>query len=574
MRVLLFLLASILPLLAQQQLIHNVYDTATDTNVEVLALFTRPAPSGYFPVRVKISNNLKNERSATVDFQSTNSSNGTLRCNSTFSFSAGPGKSVTRDILVPLAPPSGSSYGGGNITVRLSGSLGSAAQNVYENFSREQPAVLLSEALFTPNASALDAAMRSSSSGSYSGGSNFAAKFDPKQLPDEWLAFAGYDSLILTDADWTNIPPGGRNAILSWLRMGGQLIVYTLGKSSTAELGLPSDAGFGKLETKSLGTDLKLDAPATVGLVSSKLNPSLQASLTNDYSSGWPLQAHFGEKKFRYALFVIVLILFAILVGPVNLFVFAKSGQRHKLFITTPLISLGASLVLIVLIIAQDGFGGNGMRRVLMEVRPDSGINAAYIHQEQFCRTGVLTGSGFTIPTPATMMPVPISASRWARFTDSDRVDANFHLQPEAGKIQASGDWFQSRSEQGEVLSAVISTRGRIERTDTPGTFLSTFAFPIDKLYFRDAAGNWFRGEGIEAGKKFTPVGVDVVMAKSELMREAKAFAARNRRFLTNIMERGDHYIAVTTQAPGIDTLPGIHWKETKTVITGPVVAP
>lgn len=573
MRVLLFLLATFLPLLAQERLIHQVYDTATDTNVEVLALFTRPAPSGYFPVRVKISNNLKNERGVTLDFQSTNSSNGTLRCNSNFSFSAGPGKSITRDILVPIAPPSGTSYSNSNLNFLLSGSLGSASQNVYGNFGSEQPAVLLSESLFTPNASSLDAAARSSSSGSYSSGTNFAAKFDPKQLPDEWLAFAGYDSLILTDADWTNIPPGGRNAVLSWLRMGGQLVVYTLGKSSAAELGLPSDTGFGRLEIKPIAT-LLLDERATVALVSPKSNPPLQTSLTNDYSGGWPLQAHFGGKQFRYALFVIVLILFAILVGPVNLFVFAKSGQRHKLFITTPLISLGASLVLIILIIAQDGFGGNGMRRVLMEVRPDAGINAAYVHQEQFCRTGVLTGSSFTIPTPATMTPVPISASRWARFTGSDRADANFHLQPEGGKIQASGDWFQSRSEQGEVLSAVISTRGRIERTDTPGTFLSTFAFPIEKLYFRDAAGNWFRAERIESGKKFTPVAVEVAMAESELKLEAKAFAARNKRFLTDTMERPDHYIAVTTQAPGIDTLPGINWKETKTVITGPVVAP
>ena len=53
-----------------------------------------------------------------------------------------------------------------------------------------------------------------------------------------------------------------------------------------------------------------------------------------------------------------------------------------------------------------------------MEVRPDGGVNAAYLHQEQFSRTGVLTGSDFTVDPPALFQPVPIASSRWARFTD------------------------------------------------------------------------------------------------------------------------------------------------------------
>ena len=96
-----------------------------------------------------------------------------------------------------------------------------------------------------------------------------------------------------------------------------------------------------------------------------------------------------------------MLVLFGILVGPVNLFVLAKSGRRHRLFITTPLISLGASLLLILLIIFQDGFGGRGMRRVLMEVRPDAGQNAAFLHQEQIARTGILTGTASPWIPPA-----------------------------------------------------------------------------------------------------------------------------------------------------------------------------
>ena len=573
LRYLLFL-ALALQVSAQETMIREVFDPATDTHVEVLALFSKPSPGGYFPVRVKIANNLRGDRTIQLDFDSKATYSDELQTASSFAFTAAAGKTVTRDILVPICPPH-EGYGSSvNITAKLSGSLGNGVNSIQSSTDANQPVVLLSEALFTPNASTLDSEIRTKFSGSSrSGSGEFAAKFDPKQVPDDWLAFSGYDSVIMTDTDWSNIPPGGRNAILSWNRLGGQLVIYSSGSSTAAELGLPAaETSFGTIVIQSIPSSLKLNAPEVVKLVTRSPAKPQQVSLGKDFQHAWPLQIHFGAQEFRYALFVIVLIIFGILVGPVNLFVFAKSDQRHKLFITTPLISLAASLVLIALIIVQDGFGGNGMRRVLMEVRPDSGVNAAYLHQEQFCRTGVLTRSNFTITTPCKLQPVAIAASRWARYTDGSGSKGTFNLQPADGKLQASGDWFQSRSEHGHVLSAVVSTRGRIEKTDTPDTYLSTFEFPIDTLFYLDEAKQWHRADNITAGKRFTLTPVDASMALPALTTEANAYANRNKQFLLGAMNRPGHFVAITPHAPGIDTNPGIHWKETHTVITGPVM--
>jgi hypothetical protein len=556
---------------AQETMIREVFDPLSDTHVEVLALFSKPSPSGFFPVRVKVANNLKTDTRIRLGFESKPDYSDSLQASSSFPLDTPAGKTVTRDILVPLSPSGGNSSGA-NVTVNLSGSLGTATNTIRSSIDDKQPSVLLSEALFTPNASLLDSEISSKFSSSSRGSIEFAAKFDPKQLPDDWLAFSGYDSLILTDGDWTSIPPGGRNAILSWVRMGGQLAIYATTTATAASLDLPAETGYGSITLGRIASDLKLDAPKVVNLVTKNTTKPMQVSNAGDFQGAWPLQQLFGEQTFRYALFVIVLIIFAILVGPVNLFVFAKSGERHKLFITTPIISLAASLVLIALIITQDGFGGNGMRRILMEVRPDAGVNAAHIHQEQFCRTGVLTGSDFTISPPALLQPVAISASRWARFTGGNGSKGNFHLQPEDGKLLASGDWFQSRSEHGHVLATVISTRGRIEKTETPGSFLSTFEFPIDTLYYQDEAKQWFRADGITAGKKFTPTPVDFSLAFPALTQESEAFAGRNRQFLKTAIQRPGHFIAITKQSPGIETNPGIKWKQTHTVITGPVV--
>ncbi|MEO8615872.1 MAG: hypothetical protein ABI600_12085 [Luteolibacter sp.] len=567
---LLFLLATHVS--AQETIIREVYDTKTDTHVEVMALFSKPSPGGYLPVRVKVANNLQNDRSIQLTFESaTNYSRGN-HTSSSFGFTAPAGKTLTQDILVPLSPGTGTSSYGGNVTTRLSGSLGEASNSLADIPDSSKAAVLLSEALFTPNASSLDAAMGTSS---YGGRNEFAAKFDPKQLPDSWLAFSGYDSVIMTDTDWANTPASGRNAIVAWLRMGGQLAIFTTGKADAKTLGIPDDASFGSVAFKTISTDLKLDAKETIALVNT-LNPTSarSKSISSGFDGNWPLQNHFGTQTFRYGLFIAVLILFAIMVGPVNLFIFAKSGQRHKLFITTPLISLVASLILIGLIIIQDGFGGSGMRRLLMEVRPDGDQNAAYLHQEQFCRTGVLTGSRFTMSDPCFFSPVPISSSRWARYTNSGNTQSSLNLQPNDGKLDASGDWFQSRSEHGHVLSAVVSTRGRIELTDIPHTFLSTFEFPIETLYYCDNDGQWYRAEAITTGKRFSLTPVEFSMVMPVLQQEAGAFADRTKQMLERTMKRKGYYIAFTNQAPGIPTHPGIRWMETRTVITGPVLAP
>jgi hypothetical protein len=257
LRLLLFL-ALLLPVSAQETMIREVFDPGTDTHVEVLALFSRPSPSGYFPVRVKIANNLKDERPIRLDFEGASYDyNSNLKSGSSFDFSADAGKTVTRDILVPISPSAAS--GQASVTVTLSGSLGTGANTISSNFDASRPAVLLSEALFTPNASALDAEVNSTSSSGYRSGSNeFAGKFDPKQLPDDWLAFSGYDSVMMTDSDWSNVPPGGRNAILSWLRLGGQLVIYSSTATSAAALGLPQETSFGSIEIRQLLSGLSL----------------------------------------------------------------------------------------------------------------------------------------------------------------------------------------------------------------------------------------------------------------------------------------------------------------------------
>lgn len=577
MRCFLFLLALVTTATAQQQLMRVQTDVKTDSYVEVTALFTKPAPNGYLPVRIRIVNQLTSNRSVSLSFESSNGyGDRGSRMKTSFSFEAPAEKSSQQDILVPLVALYGDDSA--EVMVTLFGSMGSGAGSLSGQYAPDQPAVLLGEKLFTPNASMLDAEVASKYSHSYRGGAtSFAAKFDAREMPEDWRAYSGYDSLVLTDSEWTGTSAGARSAILSWVRLGGQLLIYSESGNATG-LNLPTDTSFGQINVKPIAPGLKLDAAKTVNATKASSLTTQQHSLREDYSNVWPLQRSFGVQGFNYLVFILILVAFGVIVGPVNLFVFAKSGRRHRLFITTPLISLATSLLLIGLILLMDGFGGRGVRAVLMEVRPDNGENAAYLHQEQFSRTGVLTGASFTLSEAATLSPVPINSdNRWARLTTNNNgAGSGYSSEFVDGKLKTSGDWYQSRSEQGQILSSVVPTRGRIERASPAGNpqLLSTFDFPIETLLYRDSENHWWRADNLVPGTRFQPIQlVDTEISKI-LDEEKERFGQRNQILLNRVVTRPNCFVAITTSAPGVDTFKGIKWKETRTIITGPVAMP
>ena len=557
---------------AQETLMRVVHDTATDTHVEVLALFTNPAPCGYLPVRVTIANNQNRNHRITLRSDVGNLyGNSGLSGASSFAIEAPAGQVVTRDMLLPTLPGISNHTYGSQINVLLGGTMGSSEHYYHLQHGTGQPQVLLSHRLHTENASKIDQV--GSSSGYGHGRTEMTSRFDPKQLPSDWLAYGAYDWLVVTDEEWADIPPAQRNAILSWVRLGGNLnIRHRMQSFDRGRLGLPDDAGFGTITAAPIGTDFTLDANEFVrGLTSSAVLPPRGRSLSDDFDGGWPLQADFGPKDFQFAIFILVLIMFMIVVGPINLFLLAPSGRRHRLFLTTPLSSLGASLLMVGIIIFQDGFGGDGARVALMEVRPDEGRHAAFIHQEQFSRTGILTRTSFSLPTPALFHPVPITQSRWARFTNRHESQGSYNLQPASSRLDASGDWFQSRSEQGQFITTVVPSRGRIEANGDG--WVHTFPQRIDFLFLRDAQGQWHVAEGLATGERFTVKSLPASVARDRLDKEAAGlFSPRLKAMLNRAITRDDHFVAITSAAPAIATHPGIHWKTTRTVMTGPLV--
>ncbi len=198
---------------------------------------------------------------------------------------------------------------------------------------------------------------------------------------------------------------------------------------------------------------------------------------------------------------VIGLLLFALLVGPVNFFVFAPPGRRHRLFVTVPALSLLASLGLGAGIVLGDGFGGDGARRALVMLLPWE--NKAAVFQEQVARTGVLLGAGFPLAADTAAGEVPdddpgANAGRGDNAPPLNRTDT-----------AAGGDWFRSHSRQVQRFWRITPTRARIELVGggTGGAapvVQSSLTTTLRDFVYLDAAGGVWAVDTLPPGRRVT----------------------------------------------------------------------
>ena len=575
---------------AQHQLVREVYDTKTNTWAKATCLLGKLPAYGYAPVRIEINNGTKTDRVFTLSFTSSDRTaygNETgSRMSSEFSCSCAAGSRETYDFIVPLVTvfQTGSYGSGSELNMQLKGTgfpltAGSMSTEINDNW----PCVLISNDLYVPNASILNSHI--SSTYSTTGSLEFAGSFDPKSMPTDWRSYTGQDVIMMTSNDWTKLDPGARTAILEWNRLGGHIVIYTTSASDDlATLQIDENKAGQKKTTRSFGrVDLvplpssnRLNAASTQSLVSphgsrSSSHNTAHSSLLNDYAGSWPLHVTLGKKNFNTAFFILILLAFGILVGPVNLFVFAKAGKRHKLFITTPIISLGASALLIVIIMFQDGFGGRGHRLLIMEIQPDE--NKAYIIQEQAARTGVLLGTSFETSEPTLITPVALSASRWSRVVTNGTAPSSYTANHGSNGLDVSGDWFQSRSIHGHLLKTVRPTRGRIELSPKAGApvLTSSFDFNLETLFYHAPDNSWWKTEALEKGNSITLTPSSASEFKQWLKTQSNRFAKNNANQLNNIALSPGRFFTVTENATGIDTYDSIKWLTTTTVMTGPV---
>ena len=558
--------------------------------VEIESVFSSAPPTGFAPVRVTVRNDT--EQALSFNLGGRASQDGWRQANTTASqnpFAAPKEQTSYHTLLVPMCnihQDGSRSYGGSDYSLRVDLTGATSGSHHVSGLSGALEMAAFTKALTTDQVGKFN---NDTSSTSGSGRPReFAVQFEHTYLPADWRAFSGLDFVSFSTNEWLQLTASVRASILQWVELGGTLSLYTSAKETPEQLQLrlatqpnvsgagvsKSQHGFGFVrifpwDQKMLRTDHLREHYSGGSSDSALPKTNLTEASKGDFWN--KLQKQFGERSFNAWQVGIILILFGLLVGPINLFYFAKAGQRHRLFFTTPIISLGASLLLIVFILFQDGTGGTGVQTSFVYVNPTS--SSVSIHQAQLSRTGVLFSGSFTTDEAANILPVTLPDSRWTRIKSGYDSTAQNYTQADAKSF--GGDWFQSRSEQAQIVEMSRSSRGRIELTsavDQPPMVKSSLAYPVEVIFYTDGEGKlWSSSAPLATGGSAQLQGSDSNAFNAKLGSVRLQDHALVKRVLSMGLPR-NHFFAFTTdpKAEFIPTLTSIAWAQHQSFVWGP----
>lgn len=558
---------------AGEQVFRHDYREHPGTFVEIQSVFGAAAKQGSLPYRITIRNQSGKSRVWTVAMSEGNHGR-PLTTRTTHRIEVEDGSEVVREVTLPFAPAFlAYDYRSLNVEVSAPG-LPAESRQTGEQTPQTRPLIGISKALAQRSLTRLDQEVRDeNSSNPY-----FAKLFEPGHLPSDWLGYTGLDLLMLDEPAWRSLAAAQRQALVAWIRLGGRLDLFSESAIDPSSLGLPLDppARPGSHATLSLGriyfrTWDGDELPGSL-LAAYRDAPQVSEALNADFQKDWELQKRFGTKHFNPTLVFFLLLAFAILVAPVNLFYLAKPGRRHRLFITTPLISVATCVLIVLLILFIDGIGGKGRRVVLADLQPAPGETRVYLSQEQISRTGVMVTSGFETGRPYDLSPVNLLPSHFNPLSQYGRRFATFEIN--GGRFE--GEFFRSRSEQAFAVRAAEPARARIESAGEENgvpVLVSNLAQEITAFHFRDARGDLWTspaGSAIAPGQRI-PLERARSQAHPGWLGEAIDLFSKSRKEQILALSGPNRFFAQVRDpdAFALPTHPSLRWEETTLLLTG-----
>lgn len=376
---------------------------------------------------------------------------------------------------------------------------------------------------------------------------------DPVTAPADWRLWSSFHSVVLTESEYSTLDAARQAALRGWVALGGNLVLTG-----------PAEA---PVREEKLGAGLVRWIPDLSGRTMAEMAPLLRLELA---SNGLPERSQLDLKDTTLGLevadtgssatwLITFLLLFAGLIGPVNLWVFARGNNRHRLFWTTPALSLAGGLVLALVILVQDGLGGEGQRAAIVVLLP--GQNQAAIFQEQAARTGYLTQRAFNLPDDVLLANLVVEGIT-APLRSQSRTQG-----------RAEGDWFMNRSRQAHLLRQLVPNRGRIEQVGTAADGApiveSSLAVTLKSFVFVDARNQRWTAPEVTPGKAVTLApAAETARLSAALLGGSLAFGQILQAVTTDTAGRWMAYGGSSALAP-IETLATITWKESRVAYTG-----
>ncbi len=346
--------------------------------------------------------------------------------------------------------------------------------------------------------------------GNGQGAQVFSLAFD--DLPEHTVGWSSVDS-VLVDVTGPIRGGPGWSRLLEWVRQGGQVMFVgeDLGQNLKGIEGL-SDllqerfrvkvegsgdfyrAGFGTLavvpplhSSKSFLAN-PLDLAGHLHLldegdgVNTKwaAMPSNMAMMYRAQGARVPWRVGFPSKALGLRGVVFFLLLFSLIVGPLNVFLIKRKQRPGLLFVSVPVISLVTTALIVLFGFFRQGFGTEGYANSVV-------ILDQVTHQATTAlRRRMVAGSGGQAlsPRPSTTVLVP----------DEGLQSATRIVEEEGNQLRLSGDFLPVRTQTEHlILTAAARVRARLEfKPGANGTLQVTngLGVPLKSLEVRGPDGS------------------------------------------------------------------------------------
>jgi len=388
---------------------------------------------------------------------------------------------------------------------------------------------------------------------------------DPARLPASWLGFTSLRAVAIAPAEWALLTEQQKQALLTWAASGGDLIVID-GPLDTV---LPTDARpagyqttnpafnnyyFGHIHlvnSSDISEKGLPDVMAKIDIASPFADWTLPASRAADWGQ-------IGSRGFRLPIpgvggvptkaYLSMLIVFSVVIGPLNYFYLWRKRQQVLLVATVPLISL-----LFIGVLAGYAFLGEGLavrgRGATFTLLDQTTRHAATRASVSLYAGGIAPSGGLTFPAQFAIFPLGtdgagLRGQTALDFTDSQRFSN--------GMLQA-----RSPSNFEEITFGPARERLNIERSGNALSVVNGLGGDITQLYYRDNGQMFTLNGTLAAGEKATlrPGGISGPEMYADAVKSAAILNSSKFQMLVDNQANGT-YLAVLKESPFWD--PGV----------------
>jgi hypothetical protein len=218
---------------------------------------------------------------------------------------------------------------------------------------------------------------------------------EPARLPVNWTGFTSVRAVAIGKTEWDQLSDPQKSALVTWVACGGDLI-FVDGQPSDVHPSMPAEAATDPNRTVGRHFFGRVHALTSTALESAGMADMLTA-LDTSGNPAWSLPANgaadFGTietRGFRLRIpgidgvparvYLSILVLFSVIIGPVSFWFLWRRGQRVLLVLTAPLISILFIVLLGGYALAGEGFGVHGRAAtftILDEAAKQSATRAA-----------------------------------------------------------------------------------------------------------------------------------------------------------------------------------------------------